>query len=151
MAGRQGRVGDRVAVGLRARAALDADGVEPAVRDGGDHGRPRARVDGLIKRSQVAFEARQFERSQDHATRALEIDPSNSLAYEMLNAATKAGRDSANDGYWRARAAEIRKMLEAHEELKTPQTEILILDPEVWARAQGRSARRDGPPRRAGT
>ena len=105
----------------------------------------RARVDGLIKRSQVAFEARQFERSQDHATRALEIDPSNSLAYEMLNAATKAGRDSANDGYWRARAAEIRKMLEAHEELKTPQTEILILDPEVWARAQGRSARRDGP------
>ena len=63
----------------------------------------------------------------------------------MLNAATKAGRDSANDGYWRARAAEIRKMLEAHEELKTPQTEILIVDPEVWARAQGRSARRDGP------
>lgn len=104
----------------------------------------RARVDGLIRRSQVAFEARQFERSQDHATRALEIDPSNSLAYEMLNAATKAGRDSANDGYWRARAKEIRKMLEAHEELKTPQTDVLVLDPAVWERANSRSASRRG-------
>lgn len=104
----------------------------------------RARVDGLIKRSQVAFEARQFERSQDHATRALEIDPSNSLAYEMLNAATKAARDSANDDYFRARAKEIRKMLEAHEELKTPQTDVLVMDPAVWAKANARNTRSSG-------
>ncbi len=105
----------------------------------------RARVDGLIKRSQVAFEARQFERSQDHATRALEIDPSNSLASEMLNAATKAARNSANESYWRIRAKEIRKMLEAHEELKTPQTDILVMDPAVWARASRRNTRSGGP------
>lgn len=105
----------------------------------------RARVDGLIKRSQVAFEASQFERSQDHATRALEIDPSNSLASQMLNAATKSARDSANEGYWKARAKEIRKMLEAHEELKTPQTDILVMDPAVWARANRRNTRRGGP------
>ena len=104
----------------------------------------RARVDGLIKRSQTAFESRQFERSQDHAQRALELDPSNSLAYEMLNAATKAARDSANDDYWRTRALEIRKVLESHEELKTPQTSILEMDEEIWARAKGRSTRRGG-------
>lgn len=104
----------------------------------------RARVDGLIKRSQTAFESRQFELSQDHAQRALEMDPSNSLAYEMLNAATKAARDSANDDYWRERALAIRKQIEAHEELKTPQTKILEMDEEVWARAKGRSTRRGG-------
>lgn len=105
----------------------------------------RARVDGLIKRSQVAFEAQQFERSQDHAQRALDLDPSNQLAYDMLNAATKAGRDSANDTYWRARALEIRKVLEAHEELKTPQTEILVMDQEIWTKASGRRNRSSGP------
>ena len=105
----------------------------------------RARVDGLIKRSQVAFGAQQFERSQDHAQRALDLDPSNQLAYDMLNAATKAGRNSANDTYWRARALEIRKVLEAHEELKTPQTEILVMDQEIWAKASGRRNRRSGP------
>ena len=106
--------------------------------------RKRAQVDGLIKQSQVAFESRQFELSQDHAQRALELDPSNSLAYGMLNAATKAARDSANSDYWRRRALEIRQMLEAHEELKTPQTEVLVMDNEVWERANRRSTRRGG-------
>jgi len=101
-----------------------------------------AQVDGLIKESQVAYEARQFERSQDFAQRALDMDPSNSLAYEMLNAATKGARDSANDNYWRQRALEIRKMLEAHEELKTPQTDVLVMDNEIWDRANQRSTRR---------
>jgi len=104
--------------------------------------RKRAQVDGLIQQSQVAFEARQFERSQDFAQRALEMDPSNSLAYEMHTMATKASRDSANNDYWKRRALEIRKMLEAHEELKTPQTDILVMDDEVWERANRRSTRR---------
>ena len=104
--------------------------------------RKRAQVDGMIKQSQVAFESRQFERSQDYAQRALDMDPSNSLAYEMLNAATKAARESANDNYWRQRALEIRKMLEAHEELKTPQTDVLVMDNEIWDRANKRSTRR---------
>jgi len=105
----------------------------------------RARVDGLIKRSQVAFEAQQFERSQDHAQRALDLDPASQLAYDMLNAATKAARSSADDTYWKARALEIRKVLEAHEELKTPQTETLVMDQEIWARASGRVNRTVGP------
>ena len=103
--------------------------------------RKRAQVDGLIQQSQVAFEARQFERSQDFAQRALDMDPSNGLAYEMLNAATKASRDSANDDYWRRRALEIRQMLESHEELKTPQTDVLVMDSDTWARANQRTTR----------
>ncbi len=103
--------------------------------------RKRAQVDGMIQQSQVAFESRQFERSQDFAQRALDMDPSNSLAYEMLNAATKAARDSANDDYWRRRALEIRQMLEAHEELKAPQTDVLVMNEEVWDRANQRATR----------
>ena len=105
----------------------------------------RAKVDGLIKRSQVAFDSRQFERSQDSAQRALDLDPSNQLAYDMLNAATKAARDSSNNDYWRAKALEIRKVLEAHEELKTPQTDILVMDQEIWAKANKRQTGNVGP------
>lgn len=105
----------------------------------------QARIDGLIRRSQVAFEAHQFERSQDHAQRALDLDPSNQLAYDMLNAATKAARDDANHDYFKARAQEIRKLLEAHEELKRPQTDVLVMDQETWARANRRQTRRGGP------
>ena len=102
----------------------------------------RAQVDDLILQSQVAFESRQFQRSQDFAQSALEMDPSNSLAYEMLNAATKAARDSTTDEYWRRRALEIRQMLESHEELKTPQTDVLVMDDNVWERANRRNTRR---------
>lgn len=104
----------------------------------------RARVDGLIQQAQIAFEARQFEHSRDLAQRAIEIEPHNSLAYEMLNAATKAARETANEDYWRTRALAIRKMLEAEEDLKVPQTDILVMNTETWARAQGRAARRMG-------
>ncbi|MFK7739609.1 MAG: hypothetical protein AB8H80_04735 [Planctomycetota bacterium] len=104
----------------------------------------RARVDGLIRESQVAFEAKQFERSQDFAARALEFDPSNTLAYEMQNMARKAARDTANEEYWRVRAIEIRKMLEADAELKVPQTDVLVMDAETWARANSRKTSRIG-------
>ena len=102
----------------------------------------RARVDSLLRLSQTAFDARQFERAQDFAQRALELDPSNAIAYGMVNLSTKAARDDATERYIKQRGEEIRQMLEAHEELKIPQTDILRMDPEVWARAKGRSAAR---------
>lgn len=106
--------------------------------------RRRASVDNLIRQSQVAFEAKQFERSQDFAARALDLDPSSNTAYEMHNMARKAARDKANDVYWRERANQIRKKLEADAELKIPQTEILRMDPQVWARANSRQTGRIG-------
>lgn len=99
----------------------------------------RLRVDGLIRQSQVAFEANQFERSQDSAQRALDIEPSNTMAYEMLTMATKAAREQANEDYIRTRALEMRKVLEAEADLKVPQTQILRMDAEVWERANRRT------------
>jgi type II secretory pathway component GspD/PulD (secretin) len=104
-----------------------------------EEARKRASVDALILQSQLAFESRQFQRSQDLAQRALELEPNNAIAYEMQNAAVKAGRDSSNEDYWRNRTSAIRKMMEADEDLKIPQTAILRMDPETWEKASGRS------------
>ena len=104
-----------------------------------EEARKRASVDALILQSQLAFESRQFQRSQDLAQRALELEPNNAIAYEMQNAAVKAGRDSSNEDYWRSRTSAIRKMLEADEDLKIPQTAVLRMDAETWEKASGRS------------
>jgi hypothetical protein len=104
--------------------------------------RKRAHVDALLQQSQVAFEMRQFQRSQDLAQRALEIEPHNGIAYEMHNAAVKAARDTATDEYIRTQALEMRKTLEADEELKIPQTDVLVMDAQTWERANGRAAAR---------
>lgn len=101
--------------------------------------RKRASVDALILQSQIAFSARQFQRSQDLAQRALEIEPNNAVAYEMQNAAVKAARDGSNEDYWRSRTTAIRKMIEADEDLKVPQTDILRMDADTWEKASGRA------------
>lgn len=101
--------------------------------------RKRTSVDALILQSQIAFSARQFQRSQDLAQRALEIEPNNAVAYEMQNAAVKAARDGSNEDYWRSRTAAIRKMIEADEDLKIPQTDVLRMDADTWEKASGRA------------
>lgn len=96
------------------------------------------RVENLLRESQKAFRERRFDRSSELAEQALALDRHHRLAAEMLTAARKAARQTSNEEYWRIRALEVRKMLEAAEELKTPQTEILHPDAETWARANGR-------------
>lgn len=103
--------------------------------------RRRAQVDGLIQEAQLAFERRAFGRSQELAKRALELEPQNNIAFEMHNAAVKAGRDDVTDSYYTQRAQALRAMIEADEELKIPQTSILELDMPTWERANGRAAR----------
>ena len=102
--------------------------------------RKRANFEALIQQAQVAFEARQFQRSQDLAQKALELEPQNVLAYEMHNAAVKAARDTNNDEIWRTRTQAIRQMIEADADLKIPQTEVLRMDAETWSKANGRAA-----------
>lgn len=122
------------------QAAISAEQSEQLRRRAADdEARKRANVDALIQQSQVAFEARKFQRSQDLAQRALQIEANNSLAYEMHNAAVKAARDSASDDYVRDRTLKIRKMMEADEELKIAQTEVLVMDVSTWDRAKGRA------------
>jgi type II secretory pathway component GspD/PulD (secretin) len=125
----------------QSQAQLNAQAAEQLRREYAEaEARKRAQVDSLILESQAAFEARQFQRSQDLAQRALQVDPTSGIAYEMHNAAVKAARDSSNDGYWRDRALAIRRMMESAEELKIPQTDVLVMDPDTWERAQGRAA-----------
>ncbi len=102
--------------------------------------RKRAHVDSLLQQSQIAFEQRQFQRSQDFAQRALDVEPHNTVAFAMHNAAVKAARDTTTDEYIRSRGLATRKMLEADEELKVPQTDVLVMDAETWERANNRSA-----------
>ncbi|MCB9879736.1 MAG: hypothetical protein H6835_19245 [Planctomycetes bacterium] len=105
----------------------------------------RARVDALIHQSQLAFDARQFDRAQDFAQRALDAEPSNAIAYEMRTISMKAARDASNEKFIKDRAREINKSLEADADLKIPQTETLRMDPVIWARANARAARTTGP------
>jgi general secretion pathway protein D len=103
--------------------------------------RRRAQVDSLIQESQLAFERRAFGRAQELAQRALQLEPQNTIAFEMQNAAVKAGRDDVTESYYNQRAQALRAMIEADEELKIPQTSILELDMATWERANGRAAR----------
>lgn len=125
----------------RSQAELNAQQAEQLRRQFLEsEARKRAHVDSLIQQSQLAFESRQFARSQEFAQRALEIEPQNPIAYEMHNAAVKAARDTSNEEYFRNRSLALRKMLEADADLKVPQTDVLVMDPRTWAKAQGRTA-----------
>ena len=104
--------------------------------------RKTAHVEALIIESQVAFEARQFQRAQDLAQQAMALDPNNSIAFEMHNASVKAARDTSNDNYFRDSALAMRKKMEADEELKIPQTDVLRMDATTWDKALGRAAKK---------
>lgn len=101
--------------------------------------RRQAQVAGLLQEAQLAFEQRNFQRSQELAARAMKVDPSNLVAFEMHNAAVKAGRDSVSENYYHQRSKALRAMIEADEDLKVPQTNILEMDMAVWEKAKGRA------------
>ncbi|MBL8727805.1 MAG: hypothetical protein JNM25_05205 [Planctomycetes bacterium] len=124
------------------QARVNADLAERLRRENAEmEARRRAQVDNLILEAQLAFERRAFGRSQELAQRALQLEPQNTIAFEMQNAAVKAGRDDATETWYTERAKAIRAMLEAQEDLKIPQTSILELDMPTWERANGRAAR----------
>jgi general secretion pathway protein D len=99
----------------------------------------RARVDGYMATAIRAFQGGRFQLAQDLAYRALAIEPNNEDARNLHNAATKALRDTSRDDYYRRKRDEFRKMMEASEELRTPYTDVLRVDPVVWERAGERA------------
>ena len=99
----------------------------------------RALVDTLLIQSEKAFEIRSFRQSQELALKAQELDPSNTIAQELVRAASKAARDKSTEEYYQSKARELRQMLESQEELKTPYTSVLTLDQTTWDRAQRRA------------
>ncbi|MBK8097807.1 MAG: hypothetical protein IPK26_11910 [Planctomycetes bacterium] len=103
--------------------------------------RRRSQVDTLLQESQRAYLARRFQYSQDLALKALELEPNNAIAFEMNTAAGKAARDESSEEYYKEMAKEIRAMVEAHEDLRRPQTAVIELDAETWSTAQRRAGK----------
>src|SRR5262249_2309970 len=105
--------------------------------------RRRANVDALLLEGQRAFEQRNFRHAQELALKAQEADPNNAVAEALVHAATKAARDRSSEDYYQAKAKEIRQLIEAQEEIKTPYNTVLSIDQETWERAQHRADRND--------
>jgi len=103
-----------------------------------DEARKR-KVDAQLREAVQAFENRQFRAAADLALYALELDPTNAMAEELHSSALKAARQEARSQYFAEKAKELRNMLEAYEDLKIPQTDILVLDRAVFDRAMNRS------------
>jgi tetratricopeptide (TPR) repeat protein len=98
------------------------------------------RVEGYLLKAQEEFSAKHFEAARDLAQKAHDLMPEHQLAQEMLAAARKAARQGDSDAWYQQRAIEIRKMLETQEELKNPQTDVLVTNETVWDRAQKRTS-----------
>lgn len=98
------------------------------------------RVEGYLLKAQEEFSAKHFEAARDLAQKAHDLMPEHQLAQDMLAAARKAARQGDSDAWYQQRAIEIRKMLETQEELKNPQTDVLVSNEEVWDRAQKRGS-----------
>lgn len=103
------------------------------------------RVEGYLLKAQEEFSAKHFEASRDLAQKAHDLMPEHPLAQEMLSAARKAARQGDSDAWYQQRAIEIRKLLEAQEELKNPQTDILVANEAVWERANKRAGTASQP------
>lgn len=104
--------------------------------------RRQARLEALLHEAQIAFQNRAFQRAQDLTSSAMQLDPNNAIAYELHTAAVKAGREGATEDYHAQRARSIRAMIEADEDLKVPQTNVLEMDMVTWQRALGRAKAR---------
>jgi type II secretory pathway component GspD/PulD (secretin) len=97
--------------------------------------RRRASVDALLHEAEIAYTSHNFQFAQDLSLKALNEEPNNAVALELHNAAVKAVRDDAGRQYYDAKGRELRAMLEAMEEVKDPQTDVLRIDPTTWNRA----------------
>jgi len=97
--------------------------------------RRRAQVEHWLQQAQLAFQSKRFQYAADLALKAEQTEPNNALAVDLHNAALKAARDDIADTYYNEKSRELRNMLEAMEELKVPQTDVLRVDPETWEKA----------------
>ena len=100
--------------------------------------RRKARVDGYLETAVRAFDRGSYKLSQDLALEAMELDPTSHLARDIHDTSTKALRDSRADNYLRSKRNAYLKFLEAAEDLRIPQTDILRTDPVTWEIARRR-------------
>lgn len=98
----------------------------------------RARVQNLNGAAAHAFEIGKYAWAQELTREAMSVDPNDAVARDLHDASTKALRESNKTNYIEEKRREITKLMEANEDLKIPQTDILRMDDAVWARANGR-------------
>ncbi len=98
----------------------------------------QARVSGLTAASMRAFEMAKYSWAQDLAREALDVDPNSQVARNLHESATKALRETRKDSYIEEKRNELTKLLEANEDLRIPQTDILRIDDATWQRADKR-------------
>ncbi len=103
-----------------------------------ERARHDAKVDRFLTTAIRAFEDRKFRIAEELAFQALQLEPVNHVARNLHNASIKAGRESRTDAYYAEKRREFTKMLEAAEDLKIPQTDILRTNPETWKTASQR-------------
>lgn len=94
--------------------------------------RTQERVRGYLESAWRAFDNKRYRLAQDLAYEAMQADPTSHMARDLHNTATKALRDSRADRYIQQKRREYVKLLEAAEELRVPQTDILRTDPLTW-------------------
>ncbi|MEE2886712.1 MAG: hypothetical protein VX951_04710 [Planctomycetota bacterium] len=106
-----------------------------------EQARIAAHVNSLIHLGQRAFVDRKFKAAQQLAEEALEHEPTNVVARDLANAAFKSLRTNSRDRYYKVKANEYLKLARNASDVKNPQTEIIRIDSEKWARAINRGGR----------
>jgi general secretion pathway protein D len=103
--------------------------------------RRQAQVERFLIASARAFRNRSFAVAKDLAFQAMQLDATNAAALNLHNASIKALREDRTERYYQNKRREFTKMLEAAQDLKVPQTDILRTDMETWAMATRRAER----------
>jgi general secretion pathway protein D len=106
-----------------------------------EQARVAAHVNSLVHLGQRAYVDRKFKEAQELAERALSHEPTNIVAKDLANAAFKSLRTSSRDRYYKVKADEYLRLAREVEDLKNPQTAIMTIDGDKWARAIGRGGR----------
>jgi len=100
-----------------------------------------ARVEHLLKTATLAYRRQKFAIAQDMAQRALNVQPTNTIAKDLFTAAGKSLRDNRTERYFKDKAVEYLKLQERLQDLKITQTEVMVVDDAAWARAMARPGR----------
>ena len=109
-----------------------------------EQARQQAIVQNMVDEAAAAFNARDYDDAVSYAEEALAMDAKNEQAFEIREAAFKAGRDRASEDYIREKTEQFARWREHLAEMEIPWTDTVTLPGrEQWrALTELRSKRR---------
>lgn len=109
-----------------------------------EQARQQAIVQNMVDEAAAAFNARDYDDAVGYAEEALAMDAKNEQAFEIREAAFKAGRDRASEDYIREKTEQFARWREHLAEMEIPWTDTVTLPGrEQWrALTELRSKRR---------